>query len=176
MIPSGKRNTDTLSKVKVPIVERIGTLMATNDLSLVTKEVVTKCINGYLARATTEILPISRARCEEAFKENLKSNLVIIIFREKDPVGFLIARRGISEVSTASFIQQTFYNSTLEGVAAVKAVWVAHRVLIRFAERNMYKYAVSVCSPFDLDFSFNKILTKDGWCSEGHTSVYKLRN
>jgi len=176
MIKNGFRNNATLSACTT-MTEALGTLIATTERRLQNAANIETCIEGYLKRATYALLPISKEHCRKAFEHHIKHDFVALLFKDSvvsAPVGFLIAARGSSDLTDARLIQQIFYNASLEGILAVKAVWLLHRLMLRYARLLKYDYAVSICSPVDTEFVFNKILTKDGWTTVGHTSILKV--
>lgn len=173
----GARSRDTLASLRAPLTLQLGTLFASCNKRLVTDAVISSCIDGYLARVTeSPLLPIERESCIDFFKSSLKSGVVITVWQFEKVVGFLIANKGMSALTKDQILQQAFFNSILSGVLAVKAVMITHRLLIQVARLKGYKHVVSMCSSYDKEFVFNRILQKDGWMSQGHTSVYHIKD
>jgi hypothetical protein len=159
------------------IESRIGSIVATTDLSEVTLEDKTRLATAYFQFNTSVLLPVSLVKSLGIINKHILSNhFVCFIKDENEYVGFLLAIAGSSEVSDCKLLQQTFYFSTLKSTKSVKAIWAAHRVMREYAKNNEIDFCVSGCSQIDEAHVFNKILSKDGWYSEGHLSSYNVRN
>lgn len=168
-----------LSSLKQPVVyeERIGSITATSSTAHLTQSVMAQLADAYMDSVEVSLIPFDRELWRRVIPNHLKANsLVVTLFFNDSPAGFLVAGQAHSEISLANVIQQMWYHSSLSGVAAVKAVWAAHRVMLQYAAANKYDIAVSICSPEDPGFKFNKILAKDDWQTRGHTSVYFIKD
>ena len=174
MITGGTRR-ETLGRPCV-IEARIGSVVATTDRQLFTKEAIESVTQNYFDKSGDSPIPPVFDVCKNIITNNIKgNNLVVFIFLEDRPIGALIARKGASEITDARFLQQTFFNTCVTGAAAVKAVWAAHRVLLKYARLHDYSYGVSPGNSADGSNTFNRILAKDGWHSQGYLSVFNTK-
>jgi hypothetical protein len=166
----------TLSSLAV-FSEGIGSILATTDLRGFSKEQQHDLANTYFNSNTSSILPLNRDKCLSILINNILANHFVCVIKDcGELVGFLIARKGINEVSRATLLQQTFYFTSLVGIKSAKAVWAAHRVMLKYAKDARIDFCISGCSHLDSAHAFNKILAKDDWYSEGHLSSYEVKD
>jgi hypothetical protein len=166
----------SLSSISKDLTVTLGDLSVTTSLIGVTSADLEKLARDYFENTADPVIPIDWNRVKLVLPNNIaQRNFVGIIRKSNIIVGAIVAAVSRYEASSIVALQQTFYNSILTGIPAVKAVWAAHRLMIEYAKTINVDYAVSVCSFEDSTQQLNRILAKDGWVSRGHTSVWKIK-
>ena len=153
----------------------LGSLSVDNDYKCLKMSDFEKLTQIYLDRLPTlnvETIPVSPQKAKDVIRNNIYGKNAVGILRLNNEVcGGIIAVKTTYETSDYELLQQTFYVSSLTGIHSIHAIWLAHRFLIEYAKQHEISYVVSSCSTKDIHHKLNKILSLDGWFSEGHTSV-----
>lgn len=171
---SGMRRK-SLESYKQIFEETQGTLTATTSLDGVTSEVLDEIAMAYFNRYKYNLITPNEDRCLSILPNNLKlGNPVIFLKKNGLFVGALVCSPLQIEISNDIILNQTFFNTTLEGHAAARAVIVSHRVMVAYAKSMKFQYAMSIGSNKDPKHNFNKLLEIDGWLTESHMSVWRI--
>lgn len=103
-----------------------------------------------------------------------KGCFVAIVTKAGVAEGAIIAGVNTSDVYEGRLFSMEFFNTSLTGLLAAKALILAHRGLIVQGRKLSADYATTTCFYKDVDHDFNRILSKDGWRSQGYMSVFDL--
>jgi hypothetical protein len=75
--------------------------------------------------------------------------------------------------SSEKTVQQLYYYCDLKGLAAFRAVVLAHEGLIKYAEGLKAKYVLSPCSQFYKNDNLCRILVTQGWEQFGYMALWR---
>ena len=155
-----------------------GTLTVENTASSLTTEEYFKIHDDYLQffyKNSASKIPLDEVYTRQIIHRARLSKDVIGIIRDGGVlVGGVIAATTKHALSEDVILQHTLYYSDLKGLRAVRAMRLAFKYLIEVAKQRGIKYVFAACGSWDTSFKLNRILSLDGWQSEGYLSVYKL--
>lgn len=89
-------------------------------------------------------------------------------------VAWLLARNTPHPFTEERALQQYFFASNLKGVLAYRAVVLLHELLEEEGRKKNYDIVVSSSSHLDENFTFTKILEKQGWTRQGYLALKRL--
>lgn len=166
---------NSLASIAVGFSQTAGAVSASSNLTKVTNKDFERIALDYFNRYQLNILPPSRTKCLRIIPDALNSGGVgIVIYKDGVISGMLLAEDAPSVVVDGKILRQSFFNTTLSGMSAAKAVMVSHRVLVDYARAYGYDYVCSNGSNKDVKNHFNKLLEIDGWLTEHYMSVWKI--
>lgn len=152
-----------------------GSVLATTDLTTLTKSDFDKIATDYFNRYKYNILPPCKKKCMVVIEDTISNGGVgIVIKKDNEAVGMLLAEESPSAIVDGRILRQSFFNTILEGISAARAVSASHSVLLEYAADLRYDYVCSNGSNKDTKNNFNRILSIDGWYTEHYMSVWTI--
>lgn len=174
MIVGGRKHI-TLSMARKSVELQLGCLSLSSDMRKFSKTDFQKIENDYRDKLKDSILPLRSF--DGMISDRLKKGcFAAIITKEGTVTGAIIADINTSDVYKGCLFSMEFFNTNLTGLLAAKSLILAHRGLIAQGIKLDADYATTTCFYKDINHDFNKILSKDGWRSQGYMSVYDLRS
>jgi hypothetical protein len=138
------------------------------------KQELAICINIYADYNDNSFIAVNRRKSLLQLTDRVNQGQLFYTIKDGDViVGWVLAEQLKHPFSTHSFLQQSFYVTSLSGIKAARAVILAHEELIRQAELRRIDLVISVGSFYDEQNVFTKILEKRGWSRRGHTAIWK---
>jgi hypothetical protein len=160
---------------KIPIELSIGDLTVTSDIARVSMVELNRIAIADFEKSRDYIIPADPTTILKIFPNNIrKGNIVGILLHMGRPVGGIIGAFTQNELSESKIVQQTFFYANLKGIKIVHAIWLTHRFLITCARESNCDLVISTCSSVDTSHKFNRILSLDGWTSQGYISIFKI--
>lgn len=106
-----------------------------------------------------------------------KSNALLVVIEYNDKaVGLGAAAINAPYLhSREKEVSQMYYQTSLEGIPAVKALMLYHKTLVEYAKVNGISKCTST-SIMDNQDVFYRVLEKEGWIRRGCVMVYLLDN
>jgi hypothetical protein len=98
-----------------------------------------------------------------------------VILVDNAVVGFITGDRYNSPFMAERVFMQTFYFSNLKGVAAIRAIKLAHKALVDYAIKFKYDSCYSSGSFQDKDLVFARTLEKEGWQRRSYACTLNLK-
>jgi hypothetical protein len=138
------------------------------------KTTLQNCIDIYADYNDNSFIAVNRRKSLLQLTDRVNQGQIFYTIRDSDViVGWVLAEQLKHPFSTHSFLQQSFYVTSLSGIKAARAVILAHEELIKQAELRGIEIVLSVGSFYDEQNIFTKILEKRGWSRRGHTAIWK---
>ena len=120
------------------------------------------------------MVPVNIQQSVVNFRNHLKAGSYIRLIKYDDEIFGFIGATQINPLHTSEkTVQQLYYYCELEGLAAFRAVVLAHEGLINYAEGIKAKYVISPCSQFYKNDNLCRILKTQGWGTFGYLAVWK---
>jgi hypothetical protein len=172
-----KTRAATFNTIGKTVVLESGNLTVTDDRTAYTIAELENAALDYAAKVTTPLIPMASDKTLALIRSLYKkSEFIAVIKYKNNVVGALIANTIFFETYQRRCTSLEYYNSTLTGYLSARALILAHRAMLIYANKTSAEYAITSCFYKDEKHTFNKILTKDGWQSQGYMSVYDLRS
>lgn len=132
------------------------------------------CIDLYSKLNDFSFLPVDRDYAIKNLDLAIRQKKFVRVLKMNDEiVSWIFADKAKSAHMKTNILQQYYYFSKLEGIAAYKSVKMLHDALIDYAEKMGYELILSPGSHLDEDYTFTRILEKLGWERRGYIGVYK---
>lgn len=170
----GPRQNNTLASFKKPIELALGSLTISSDLSKCNTDVYQQLAEDYLRKIDVPMMPMNSV-VGLVERKIRKGMFVAVIWHQEKPVGAIIGALNRSELYKDLLMTMDFFNTSLSGILAAKSAILAHRALILRGKQLGAVYATTNCFYKDSGNRLNKILEKDGWISQGHMSVFNIK-
>jgi hypothetical protein len=155
--------------------ESSGNMIASTDAKYHTREIIEDLVVGYTNynKDLGGSVPID----DKAFKlipTAIRNGDTFITIRKSGSiVGGLLAAMSEHELSMHRVVHQRFYFCSESGLNAVRAIQLAHTVLINEMRSRNASYIFSQGNFFDLKCVFARTLEKIGWIRNGHLAIYR---
>lgn len=139
-----------------------------------TKAELEYCIDAYTKYNDFSFLPVDRDFAIKNLDLAVRRQRFVRVLKMDDKiVSWIFADSAKSAHMKTNILQQYYYFSELQGVAAYRSVKMLHDSLIDYAEKMGYELILSPGSHLDEDHTFTRILEKLGWERRGYIGIYK---
>jgi hypothetical protein len=132
------------------------------------------CADRYYNALKDPLIPLDLEVCKNTIREHVRNgSFIATIHEDAQLLGFIAGSIAEHPHSDTKVVSLDTYFSECVGMKAVNSLKLAGRGLIEYAKSRQVPYVIMTHN-YNVDDSFNKILTYDGWTSRGHTSVFKI--
>ena len=139
---------------------------------------IEECVNLYYNLNDHSFITVSKEESIRRLSQKVRQQkFVRLLIDDKNKiVAWIYCDVVKPDHSTEPQFQQMYYASNLKGIQAYKAVIKLHEAMIEESKRLKVNLLVSYGSHMDEDYTFSRILEKNGWSRRGYVAVYKLNS
>jgi hypothetical protein len=131
-------------------------------------------INLYSKSNPKGMIPVDVQRSFIAFKNIIHEGSYVKLIKYDNTIhGFIVGMQVNPLHTSEKTVQQLYYYCDLKGLAAFRAVVLAHEGLIKYAEGLKAKYVLSPCSQFYKNDNLCRILVTQGWEQFGYMALWR---
>lgn len=137
------------------------------------REELKQCVDLYSEQEEDELFKIDRLVSLTNLTSQSKLEFFRVIMENEKVSGWILAHKTLNQFNGLNELSQQFYTSSFSGLKAVKAVVLAHKEMINYAEACRIPVVTSHASHNDLALVLPRILAKNGWSTRGYFALWK---